>query len=603
MKSRIEDYAMIGDCETAALVGIDGSIDWLCFQRFDASACFAALLGTAENGRWLLAPQGEVKRVARRYREGTLVLETEIETEEGTVVIVDAMPPRHDGPQPDGRRPHLVRLVEGKRGRVPMQMELILRFDYGSIVPWVRSIDGSLRAIGGRDGVRLVTPIALHGKDFTTVASFVVEAGDRVPFVLSWHLSYEDPPPAIDATKAITETTTWWQEWSRRCTIGGPWQGAVLRSLVTLKGLTSHRTGGIVAAPTTSLPEEIGGVRNWDYRYCWVRDATFTLLALLQGGFNEEAAAWREWLLRAVAGKTNELQIMYGVGGERRLTEFSLPHLPGYEGSSPVRIGNAASTQVQLDVYGELMDCLYLCGKGGLAPEESAWDLQLALLASLEEIWERPDNGIWEVRGPHRHFTHSKMMAWVAIDRAIKSVESFGAEGPVDRWRATRQTIFDEVCREGWSPEIGAFTQSYGSKDLDASLLMMPLVGFLPASDPRVSGTIAAIQANLVQDGFVNRYSTHEAVDGVTGRDASFIPCTFWLADCLALQGKYGEARAIFEQLLAIRNDVGLLSEEYDPRAKRMLGNFPQAFSHVALIHTALNLAPRDALGALHRGL
>ena len=599
MPSRIEDYAMIGDCETAALVGRDGSIDWLCFWRFDAPACFAALLGTPQNGRWLLAPKGETKRVTRRYREGTLVLETEMETEDGTVVIIDAMPPRHDGA---GQRPHLVRVVEGKRGRVPMQMELVLRFDYGSIVPWVRSNEGCLRAIGGQDAVRLVTPIALHGKDLTTVASFTVEAGDRVPFVLSWHFSYEPPPAPIDAYKTIEEVTASWQKWSSKCEIGGPWRDAVLRSLVTLKGLTSHRTGGIVAAPTTSLPEEIGGVRNWDYRYCWVRDATFTLLALLHAGFNDEAAAWREWLLRAVAGKPSELQIMYGVGGERRLTELTLPDLAGYERSSPVRIGNAASSQLQLDVYGELMDCLYLCGKSGLAPEESAWDLQLALLGSLDELWEKPDNGIWEVRGPHRHFTHSKMMAWVAMDRAIKSVESFGVEGPVDRWRATRQSIFDEVCREGWSSEVGAFTQYYGAKDLDASLLMMPLVGFLPVDDPRVGGTIAAIQAGLMDDGFVARYATHGVVNGVPGKDGSFIPCTFWLADCLALQGKYAEARAVFERLLAIRNDVGLLGEEYDPRNKRMLGNFPQAFSHVALIHTALNLAQGDARGPLRRG-
>ena len=586
MSARIEDYAMIGDGQTAALVGRDGSIDWLCFWRFDSPACFAALLGTPEHGRWLLSTEGEPKRIERHYRDGTLVLETELETEDGVVVVVDAMPLR------DGKRPHLVRMVEGKRGRVAMRTELILRFDYGSIVPWVRSIDGALHAIGGQDAVRLVTPITLHGKDLTSVASFVVEEGDRVPFVLSWYFSYEEPPPRIDAEEALSKATRSWQEWSERCTTRGPWREPVVRSLLTLKALTSQRTGGIVAAPTTSLPEELGGRRNWDYRYCWVRDATFTLLAFLHGGFEEEAAAWREWLLRAVAGKPSELQIMYGVGGERRLTELELPWLPGYERSSPVRIGNAASSQLQLDVYGELMDCLYLCGKTGLPPEESAWKLELALLDFLEGAWTLPDEGIWEVRGGRRHFTHSKMMAWVALDRAIKSVESLGMEGPIERWRATRQTIFDEVCREGWSTEAGAFTQYYGAKDLDAALLMMPLVGFLPVTDARVSGTIDAIQQRLTRDGFVDRYATHGVVDGVPGKDAAFIPCTFWLADCLALQGKRDEARSLFDKLLAIRNDVGLLAEEYDPRAKRMLGNFPQALSHVALVNTALSLAP-----------
>ena len=576
---------MIGDCETAALVAKDGSIDWLCFWRFDAPACFAGLLGGPENGRWLLAPMGEPKRVTRRYREETLVLETEIETEDGTVVIVDAMPLR------DGRRPHLVRVVEGRRGRVPMRMELVLRFDYGSIVPWVRRIDGALRATGGQDAVRLVTPVAINGEGLKTVASFVVEPGDRVPFVLSWHFSYEEPPPALDPWRALEQTTAWWSAWSRRCRLEGPTRDVAVRSLITLKGLASQRTGGIVAAPTTSLPEEAGGVRNWDYRYCWVRDATFTLLALVHGGYEEEAAAWREWLLRAVAGSPSELQIMYGIGGERRLTELTLPWLSGYGRSSPVRIGNAASAQLQLDVYGELMDCLYSCGKCGLPAEESAWNLQRALLEFLEGAWRQPDEGIWEVRGSRRHFTHSKMMAWVALDRAVKSVETLHVAGPVDRWRAVRSTIFEEVCKEGWSDEVGAFTQYYGSRDLDASLLMMPLVGFLPANDPRVRGTVDAIEKNLVHGGFVSRYATHGEVDGVEGRDASFVPCTFWLADCLALQGRREEARAIFERLLRIRNDVGLLAEEYDPERKRLLGNFPQAFSHVALIHTAMNLS------------
>jgi GH15 family glucan-1,4-alpha-glucosidase len=597
MASRIEDYAMIGDCQTAALVGRDGSIDWLCFLRFDAPACFAALLGTRDHGRWLLAPQGELKSVRRQYREGTLVLETEFETEEGVVAVIDAMPIR------DGRRPHLVRVVEGRRGRVAMQMELILRFDYGSIVPWVRATETGLRAIGGHDAVRLVTPVALEGKDLTTVASFVVAEGERVPFVLSWHFSYEEPPPPIDAWETLVRTTAWWQAWSKRCTLdGGPWRDAVVRSLVTLKGLASDRTGGIVAAATTSLPEEIGGVRNWDYRYCWVRDATMTLLALLHGGYREEAAAWREWLLRAVAGSPGELQIMYGIGGERRLTELELPWLPGFGGSRPVRIGNAASQQLQLDVYGELMDCLYVYGRSGLSNDESGWNVQRALLNFLEGAWEEPDDGIWEVRGPRRHFTHSKMMAWVAFDRAIKSVEKLGLAGPTERWRAIRDVIFMEVCRDGWSPEAGAFTQYYGSTDLDAALLMMPLVGFLPANDPRVASTIRAIERGLLRDGFVERYETHGEVDGLPGKDGSFLPCTFWLADCLALQGRRDEARAIFERLLAIRNDVGLLSEEYDPGAKRMLGNFPQAFSHVALINTAMGLAPPERLAAPKRG-
>ncbi len=590
MAERIEDYAMIGDGQTAALVSRSGSIDWLCFLRFDSPACFAALLGTPEHGRWLLAPRGEATRIRRRYRAETLVLETEFETPEGTVVIVDAMPFR------DAKRPHLVRLVEGKRGRVPMQMELILRFDYGSIVPWVRSIDGVLHAIGGQDAVRLVTPVKPTGKDLTTVASFVVEEGDTIPFVLSWHFSYEDPPPRIDGIQAIADTTAAWQKWSRRCTVEGPGRDAVVRSLVTLKGLASQRTGGIVAAPTTSLPEELGGTRNWDYRFCWVRDATFTLLALLHGGFEEEAASWREWLLRAVAGKPNELQIMYGLAGERRLTELELGWLPGYEGSAPVRIGNAASNQVQLDVYGELMDCLYVCGKAGLPAEASAWRVQLALLETLESVWKHPDDGIWEMRGPPRHFTHSKMMAWVAFDRGIKSIESFGVDGPVDRWRAVRKVIFDEVCEKGWSAEAGAFTQYYGSKNLDASLLMMPLVGFLPVGDERVSRTIAAIEKDLMRGGFVDRYSTAGAVDGVSGRDASFIPCTFWLVDCLALCGRREEARAIFERLLSIRNDLGLFAEEYDTQRGRMVGNFPQAFSHIALIHSAMTLTNLDAL-------
>jgi GH15 family glucan-1,4-alpha-glucosidase len=587
MTRRIEDYALIGDGQTAALVGRDGSIDWLCFWRFDSPACFAALLGTEDNGRWLIAPKGAITATRRQYRDGTLVLETDFETDEGAVTVVDAMPLR------DGRRPHLIRVVEGRRGVVAMHMQLVLRFDYGSIVPWVRAVDGGIRAIGGQDAVRLLTPVSLRGEGLTTVADFSVAQGQQVPFTLSWHFSYEEPPPPIDPLHAIEKTAAWWKQWSARCVVDGEWREPVVRSLITLKALTNDRTGGIVAAPTTSLPERIGGVRNWDYRFCWVRDATFTLLALVHGGYLEEAAAWREWLLRAVAGSP-ELQIMYGIGGERRLTEQILPWLSGYEGSKPVRIGNAASAQLQLDVFGELMDCLFHCQKNGLPPENDAWEMQRVLLDGLERTWALPDDGIWEVRGGQRHFTHSKMMAWVALDRAIKSAESFGVRGPVDRWRATRRAVFDEVCREGFDASVGAFTQSYGSKELDAALLMMPLVGFLPITDARVRSTVEAIRRDLVEDGFVRRYTNVDLVDGVPGGEGAFVPCTFWLADCLALMGQRDIARETFQRLLAIRNDVGLLSEEYDPSAKRLLGNFPQAFSHVALVNTALNLARAD---------
>lgn len=581
MAKRIEDYALIGDGQTAALVGRDGSIDWLCFWRFDSAPCFAALVGTSDNGCWSIAPKGKVTATRRKYRDGTLVLETDFETADGAVTVIDAMPIR------DGRRPHLVRVVEGKRGTVRMRTQLVLRFDYGAIVPWVRSVGGELRAIGGQDAVRLVTPVPLQGEGMTTVGEFDVREGERVPFLLSWHFSYEEPPPRIDPLDALAKTTAWWEEWSGRCASKGKWHDAVVRSLITLKALTNERTGGIVASPTTSLPEEIGGVRNWDYRFCWLRDATFTLLALIHAGYTEEAKAWREWLLRAIAGNPSEIQIMYGVGGERRLTESEIPWLAGYEGSRPVRMGNAASSQLQLDVFGEVVDCMYQCQKYGLQPEDEAWRVQRALLDVLERTWPEPDEGIWEVRGGRRHFTHSKMMAWVAMDRAIRCVEGFGVEGPVDRWRATRKTIFDEVCARGFDEELGAFTQEYGSKDLDASLLMMPLVGFLPPSDPRVRGTIEAIRRELVVDGFVKRYATHGKVDGVAGGEGAFVPCTFWLADCLFLIGERDEARATFERCLSIRNDVGLLAEEYDPRARRLLGNFPQAFSHVALLNTA----------------
>ncbi|MER3425280.1 MAG: glucoamylase [Nitrospiraceae bacterium] len=580
MALRIEDYALLGDTQSAALVGRDGSIDWLCLPRFDSGACFAALLGTPEHGRWLLAPKGEVRRVRRRYRDGTLVLETEFETDEGVVALVDFMPPRE-------RDVDLIRIVEGRRGSVPMRMELMIRFDYGSIVPWVRNVKGVLRAIAGPDALALHTPVALRGQNFT------VSEGQRVPFVLVWYPSYEPEPAPADPDRALIETERWWQEWSNRCTYSGQWYDAVLRSLITLKALTYAPTGGIVAAATTSLPERIRGIRNWDHRYCWVRDATFTLYALLIAGYKEEAKAWREWLLRAVAGRPSELQIMYGPAGERRLTEMELDWLPGYEGSSPVRIGNKAVRQFQLDVYGEIMDAMHQARRIQVEPYEDAWRLQQELMDFLETAWNRPDEGIWEVRGPRRHFTHSKVMAWVAMDRAVKAVERFGLHGPVDRWRAVCAKIHHEVCSQGFNVELGAFVQYYGSTVLDASLLMIPLVGFLPATDPRMQGTVRAIERHLTVDGFVMRYDSTTQVDGLPPGEGAFLACTFWLADNLLLMGRETDARLIFERLLSLRNDVGLLSEEYDPVHRRFLGNFPQAFSHVALIDTARNLSHR----------
>jgi GH15 family glucan-1,4-alpha-glucosidase len=586
MPSRIEDYALIGDCQTAGLVARNGSIDWLCFPRFDSPACFAALLGTSDHGRWLLAPATEVRQIRRRYRPGTLVLETEYETDSGVVTVIDFMPPR-------GGTPDLIRIVEGTRGEVPMQMVLTIRFDYGSVVPWVRRTDDGIRAIAGPETLYCRTRTELTGKGLHTVANFTIVAGQRLPFELAWSPTHGREPEPLDAERSLTETERWWSEWSNRCAFEGEWRDAVVRSLITLKALTYAPTGGIVAAPTTSLPEQIGGVRNWDYRYCWLRDATFTLYSLMAGGYTEEACAWREWLVNAVAGIPSELQIMYGLGGERRLTELELEWLPGYEGSSPVRIGNAAYRQHQLDVYGEVMDALHLTRRSGLPPSENAWRLQRGMLAFLEGDWQNPDEGIWEVRGPQRHFTHSKVMAWVAMDRAVKSVEEFGLEGPADKWRQIRAHIHDEVCREGFDPALNSFVQYYGSKDPDASLLMLPLVGFLPATDPRMLGTVDCIQRRLVHDGFVRRYPAALEVDGLPPGEGTFLLCTFWLADNLALQGRFAEAREIFERLLDLRNDVGLLSEQYDPDAHRLVGNFPQAFSHVGLINTARNLARR----------
>jgi GH15 family glucan-1,4-alpha-glucosidase len=586
MAAPIEDYALIGDTHTAGLVSRGGSIDWLCLPRFDSPACFAALLGDAGNGRWLLAPAGPVREVRRRYRGDTLVLETEHRTDEGTVRVVDCMPPRqHD--------PDVARVVEGVRGRVRMRMELTIRFDYGSIVPWVRQVGGALHAVAGPDSVWLRSPVPVHGENWTTVADFTVAEGERVPFMLTWHASHMRAPRRIDPVQAVDDSQAWWGRWASRIAYQGGWQDAVIRSLLTLKALTYAPTGGIVAAPTTSLPEAIGGVRNWDYRYCWLRDSTFTLYALMLAGLAEEARAWREWLLRAVAGQPKQMQILYGVAGDRRITEQELDWLPGYQGSRPVRIGNAAVDQFQLDVYGEVMDTLHLGRRIGLESDEPAWDLQRALMEFLEDHWRDPDEGIWEMRGPRRHFTHSKVMAWVALDRAVKAVEQARLEGPVDRWRALRREIHEEVCREGFDTGRDSFVQFYGGGHLDASLLLIPLVGFLPATDPRVKGTVAAIQRELMADGLVHRYAPEGSpqVDGLPPGEGTFLACTFWLADNLTLMGRHDEAVAIFERLLELRNDVGLLAEEYDPSAGRQLGNFPQAFSHVALVNTARNLS------------
>ena len=586
MASLIEDYAMIGDCHTAALVSRGGSIDWLCFPRFDSGACFAALLGTEDNGRWLLTPVGEIREIRRRYRNGTLVLETDYETDYGAVTVVDCMPPRSSAPD-------LVRIVIGKRGQVRMQMQLIIRFDYGSIIPWIRRTESGLRAIAGPDTLVLNSGVDLRNENFRTEAEFTVSEGQKVPFVLMWHPSHDPAPPLPDPEDILAHTEQWWREWSSRCIYEGPWRESVVRSLITLKALTYAPTGGMVAAATTSLPERIGGVRNWDYRHCWLRDATFTLYALMLGGYIDEARAWREWLLRAVAGNPSELNIMYGLAGERRLPELELQWLPGYAASAPVRTGNAAWQQFQLDVYGEVMDAMHLARRGGLPPDENAWRVERALMDYLESAWSRPDNGIWEMRGPQRHFTHSKVMAWVAVDRMIKAVERFGLIGPAERWRSLRSTIHDEVCKNGFDHERNTFVQYYGGNELDASLLMIPLVGFLPAGDARVRGTVERIEKDLMADGFVLRYRTKQHIDGLPPGEAAFLACSFWMADNLALMNRREDALRLFERLLALCNDVGLLSEGYDPANKRMLGNFPQALSHLALVNTAYNLSAR----------
>jgi GH15 family glucan-1,4-alpha-glucosidase len=584
--ARIEDYALLGDLQTAALVGRDGSIDWACFPRFDSGACFAALLGRPEHGRWLLAPRADAWEGGRRYRPQTLVLETDWETDTGAVRVIDFMPPRGDAPD-------IVRIVEGVRGEVEMASELVIRFDYGSTIPWVRRIDDGRIAVAGPDALAFRTPVEHRGENMRTIGEFTVREGDRVPFVLTWYPSNRRPPDPVDAEQALQETVDYWDDWADRCAYKGKWRDEVHHSLVVLKALTYGPTGGIVAAPTTSLPEKIGGERNWDYRHCWLRDATLTLLAFLNAGYLDEARAWRVWLLRAAAGDPAALQIMYGVAGERRLSELTLDWLPGYEGSKPVRIGNAASEQFQLDVYGEVLDALHQGRCHDLEQSREAWALQRQLLRFLEHAWKEPDEGIWEVRGPRRHFTHSKVMAWVAFDRGVQAVERFDHAGPVDRWREARAEIHREVCERGFDVELNSFTQSYGSKRLDASLLIIPLVGFLPADDPRMLGTVAAIERELVRDGLVYRYAHDEEVSGVDGLppgEGAFLPCTFWLADNLALQGRHDEAEAVFRRLLDLRSDLGLLAEEWDPANRRQLGNFPQAFTHVALVNTAFNL-------------
>src|SRR5688572_15740325 len=585
MSTAIEDYALIGDCETAALVSRSGSIDWLCWPRFDSGACFAALLGTPEHGRWLIQPALTDWRTTRRYQAGTLILETRFDTHAGAVTTIDFMPPR-------GQSSDVVRMVRGEHGRVPMRMELALRFDYGRNVPWVNGVpERNWRAVAGPDMVVLETALPLQHRDDRTIAEFTVTAGDTAVFVLSYGSSHLPPPAPIDPLRALNETVTFWREWASRNQSEGEWAEAVTRSLITLKALTYAPTGGIVAAPTTSLPEKIGGIRNWDYRFCWLRDATLTLLALMNAGYYEEAGAWRDWLLRAAAGAPAQLQIMYGLAGERRLTEHTIPWLPGYEGSTPVRIGNAAAEQLQLDVFGEVLDALYQARRGGVIVHDEGWAFQRAMLEHLETLWMVPDHGLWEVRGRPQHFTYSKVMAWVAFDRAIRGMEGCQLDAPLDRWRALREAIHREVCDQGFDSGLNSFVQAYESRELDASLLLLPTVGFLPPSDPRIRGTIEAVERALLVDGFLLRYNTVTSHDGLPEGEGAFLPCSFWLADAYMLVGRHADARRLFERLLGLRNDLGLLSEEYEPRLGRLVGNFPQAFSHVALINTAHNLA------------
>jgi GH15 family glucan-1,4-alpha-glucosidase len=585
---RIEDYAIVGDMQSVALACTDGSVDWLCLPRFDSEACFAALLGDEHNGHWQIAPKGTAK-ATRRYQGDTLILETIWETGTGTARVTDFMPPR------DCDQPTLVRIVEGLSGTVDIEVTLRMRFGYGQVVPWVQKTRHGIKAIAGPDSLWLSTPVDLKGQDMAHRAAFTVSKGEQVPFLLTWAPSHEGEPPPLNPQQSLATTRRFWTDWAAKCTYDGPYRDAVIRSLITLKALTYEPTGGIVAAATTSLPEDLGGERNWDYRYCWLRDATITLEALLRAGYTDEAAAWRNWLARAVAGDPADLQIMYGVAGERRLTEWEAGWLPGYEGSVPVRIGNAAVDQLQLDVYGEVIDALHLGSRSGLSTDSHAWSLQRGLLGFLEKHWAEPDEGIWEVRGPRRHFVHSKVMAWVAFDRAVNLIESGQRTGPADRWRQIRDRIHAEVCAKGYNQARGAFTQYYGANELDAAVLLIPEVGFLPSDDPRVVATVDAISKELVTDGLVRRYqlpgSAQSAVDGLSGSEGAFLACSFWLANALDLIGRTKEATQLFERLLSLRNDVGLLSEEYDPRYGRQVGNTPQAFSHMPLIQTALNLA------------
>ncbi|MEV6418680.1 glycoside hydrolase family 15 protein [Streptomyces sp. NPDC051662] len=594
MTQRIEDYALIGDLQTAALVGRNGSIDWLCLPRFDSAACFAALLGGEENGHWRLAPTGARDCTRRAYVGDSLVLESVWETRTGTVKVIDFMPQRDKAPE-------IMRIVEGVSGSVDMSATMRLRFDFGSVVPWMRRAEGQRVAVAGPDSVwlRSEPPVKTWGQHYSTRSSFTIGAGEKVAFVLTWHPSHKPRPRRVDPHRALARSLEDWQSWAERCRYQGPHRAAVLRSLITLKALTYGPTGGIVAAPTTSLPEELGSVRNWDYRYCWLRDSTLVLGALLSAGYLEEAAAWRDWLLRAVAGDPADLQIMYGLGGERRLPETELPWLRGYAGSAPVRTGNNAVDQLQLDVYGEVMDSLNVARTAGLPAQPHAWNLQLSLLGFLESKWREPDEGLWEVRGPRQHFVHSKVMAWVAADRAVRTLEDDPSlRGDVTRWRAMRDEVHREVCEQGYDPERNTFTQSYGSAELDAATLLIPRVGFLPPDDPRVVGTVDAVRAELGHGGFLRRYSTTgPSVDGLPGGEGTFLVCSFWLADALHMTGRTAEAMELFERLLALRNDVGLLAEEYDPVTRRQLGNYPQAFSHIGLVVTALTLSGADTAG------
>jgi GH15 family glucan-1,4-alpha-glucosidase len=582
--SRIEDYGLIGDCETAALVGRDGSIDWLCWPDFDSDACFSALLGTRKNGRWLIAPSDEATQISRRYWDNTLILETQFETADGAVAIVDFMPPR-------GHASDVVRLVRGIKGSVKMRMELVIRFGMGADIPWVkRTEDGALLAICGQDMTVLRTPVETRGKDLTTVAEFEVTEGKTIPFVLTYGASHLELPDPIDPAKALQETEDFWLDWCSRCNYEGDSRDLVMRSLITLKALTYLPTGGIVAAPTTSLPEKLGGARNWDYRYCWLRDATFTLLALMNSGYTEEASAWHSWLLRAAAGAPGNMQIMYGIKGQRRLLEWEAGWLPGYEGARPVRIGNAAHAQLQLDVYGELMDAFHQSRVTKLKLDEGTWDLECTVLDHLAEVWDQPDQGIWERRDNGRHYVFSKVMTWVAFDRGIKSAEMFGFKAPLDRWKALRDTIHRDVCEKGFDPELNSFVESYGAKWLDASILLLPAVGFLPGSDARIRGTIAAIEHHMMRDGFVLRHDPREITSEVQPIEGAFLACSLWFADAYVLAGEIDKAQVLFDRVVGVANDLGLLAEEFDPGPGRQTGNFPQALTHIALINTAHNL-------------